>query len=87
MKSKKLTYRVPSLWAKLPSEYKLAAFLEEFKIKIKKWKCYTCPCRLCKKFQYEIWFNDMWICFVFLQFFKELEILSQKKIIEKKLFI
>ena len=29
----------------------------------------------------------MWICFVFLQFFKELEILSQKKIIEKKLFI
>ena len=46
-----ITYRVPSLWAKLPSEYKLAASLEEFKVKIKKWKCDTCPCRLCKKFQ------------------------------------
>ena len=46
-----ITYRAPSLWAKLPSEYKLAASLEEFKVKIKKWICDTCPCRLCKKFQ------------------------------------
>ena len=44
-----ITYRAPSLWAKLPSEYKFAAFLEEFKVKIKKWKCDTC--RLCKTFQ------------------------------------
>ena len=35
----------------LPSEYKLAASLDEFKVKIKKWICDTCPCRLCKKFQ------------------------------------
>ena len=33
---KTITYRAPSLWAKLPSEYKLAASLEEFKVKIKK---------------------------------------------------
>ena len=46
-----ITYRVPSLCVKLPSEYKLAAYLEEFKVKIKKWKCDTFPCRLCKKFQ------------------------------------
>ena len=46
-----ITCRAPSLWAKLPSEYKLAASLEEFKVKIKKWICDTCPCRLCKKFQ------------------------------------
>ena len=39
--------------AKLPSEYKFAASLEEFKVKIKKWKCDTCPCRLCKK---------SWVC-------------------------
>ena len=45
------TYRAPSLWAKLPPEYKLAASLEEFKVKIKKWICDTCSCRLCKKFQ------------------------------------
>ena len=31
-----ITYRVPSLWAKPSSEYKLAASLEEFKMKIKK---------------------------------------------------
>ena len=46
-----VTYRVPFLWAKLPSEYKFAASPEEFKVKIKTWKCDTCPCRLCKKFQ------------------------------------
>ena len=46
-----ITYRAPSLWAKLPSEYKLAASLEEFEVKIKKWKYNTCPYRLCKKCQ------------------------------------
>ena len=47
-----ITYRAaPSLWAKLPSEHKLAAFLDEFKVKIKKWICDTCLCRLCKRFQ------------------------------------
>ena len=51
-----ITYRVPSLWAKLPSEYKLAAPLEEFKVKIKKWKCDTCACRLRKKFQPKLGF-------------------------------
>ena len=48
--------RAPSLWPKLPSEYKFAASLEEFKVKIKKWKCDTCPCRLCKKFQQNLGF-------------------------------
>ena len=33
---KTIIYRAPSLWAKLPSEYKLEASLEEFKVKIKK---------------------------------------------------
>ena len=51
-----ITYRAPSLWAKLPSEYKLAASLEEFKVKIKKWICDTCPCRLCRKFQLNLGF-------------------------------
>ena len=38
MESKQLqTERHPS-GKKLPSEYKLAASLEEFKVKIKKWK-------------------------------------------------
>ena len=46
-----VTYRASSLWTKLPCEYKLAVSLKEFKVKIKKWKSDTCPCRLCKKFQ------------------------------------
>ena len=51
-----ITYRAPSLWAKLSSKYKLAASLEEFKMKIKKWKCETCPCRLRKNFQANLGF-------------------------------
>ena len=50
-----ITYRAPSLWAKLPSEYKLAASLQEFKMKIKKWKCDTCPCRLFKRISTKYW--------------------------------
>ena len=34
-----ITYRAPSLWVKLSSKYKLAASPEEFKVKMKKWKC------------------------------------------------
>ena len=29
-----ITYRAPSFWAKLPSEYKLAASLEKFKMEM-----------------------------------------------------
>ena len=45
-----VTYRVPFLWANLRSEYKNAKSLEEFKSKIKTWKCDFCPCRLCKNY-------------------------------------
>ena len=37
-----MTYRAPSYWAKLPSEYKLADSLTEFNVKVKKWQCDTC---------------------------------------------
>ena len=43
-----VTYRAPLLWANLQSEYKNAKSLEEFKSKVKTWKCDFCPCRLCK---------------------------------------
>ena len=35
----RVTYRAPVLWAKLPSEYKLAGSLTAFKSKIKSRKC------------------------------------------------
>ena len=46
-----VTYKMPVLWAKLPSEYKLAGSLTAFKSKIKSWKCEICTCRLCKEYQ------------------------------------
>ena len=53
-----MTYRAPFLWIKLPFECKFAASLKEFKTKIKKWKCDTCPCRLCKKIPPNLGFVD-----------------------------
>ena len=46
-----VTYRAPILWAKLPSEYKLAGSLTAFKSKIKSWKCAIYTCRLRKEYQ------------------------------------
>ena len=43
-------YRETFLWANLQSEYKNVKSLEEFKSKIKTWKCDFCPCRLCKNY-------------------------------------
>ena len=45
-----VTYRAPLLWANLQSECKNAKSLEEFKSKIKTWKCDFCTCRLCKNY-------------------------------------
>ena len=46
-----VTYRVPIICAKLPSEYKLAGSLTIFNSKIKSWKCEICTCRLCKEYE------------------------------------
>ena len=46
-----LTYRAPAIWEKLPSKYVHAISLDEFKSKIKSWKCEICPCGLCKNYQ------------------------------------
>ena len=45
-----VTYRAPFLWANLQSKYKNSKSLDEFKSKLKSWKCDFCPCRLCKNF-------------------------------------
>ena len=45
-----VTYRAPILWAKLPSECKLAGSLTAFKSIIKSWKCEIRTCRLCKEY-------------------------------------
>ena len=44
-----VSYRVPFLWTKLPSEYKNSTCLSKFKTKLKNWKGdEICSCRLCK---------------------------------------
>ena len=45
--SETISYRTPLLWVNLPGEYKSANSLNEFKSKIKTWKCDTCVCRSC----------------------------------------
>ena len=46
-----VTYWAPIIWAKLPSECKLAGLLIAFKSKIKSWKCEICTCRLYKEYE------------------------------------
>ena len=46
-----VTYRAPIIWAKLPSDYKLAGSLTPFKSKVKSWKCEICTCRLYKGYE------------------------------------
>ena len=83
-------YKAPSLWAKLPSEYKLEASLEEFKVKIKKQICDTCPCRLCKKIQLNLGFINQKYAFkkcgfalFYYSFLKKLKMSSATKKITK----
>ena len=49
-----LTYWAPAIWAKLPPKYVHAPPLDEFKSRIKSWKCKICPCRLYKNYQSDL---------------------------------
>ena len=51
-----VTYRAPFLWANLHTKYKNAESLDEFKSKIKAWKCNFCRCSLCKKYAQNLGF-------------------------------
>ena len=72
-----IKFRTPSLWVKLPEEYKLANSLNIFKRKIKNWKFETCPvvyAKLFKNIMVLSNFNYLFVClfiyfFVYLFFF------------------
>ena len=51
-----ICYRTPYLWASLPEEYKHLDSVRKFKEKIKKWKCETCVCRLCRTYEQNLGF-------------------------------
>ena len=38
------------MWNIIPTEIRNIESLEQFKLKIKKWKPTNCPCRLCKDY-------------------------------------
>ena len=45
-----VTFMGPKIWDLIPTEIKKANSLTTFKSKIKQWKPYGCPCKLCKVF-------------------------------------
>ena len=45
-----IRYRGPKTWELLPTDIKNANSLQEFKLKIKKWKPEGCTCRLCRTY-------------------------------------
>ena len=51
-----ISNRALFLWANLPNEYKLAASLHDFKLKIKNWNCGKFAFRLCQTFQQNLGF-------------------------------
>ena len=51
-----ISYRGPQLWNLIPDNIKSELTLELFKKKIRKWKCESCPCRMCKTYLQHIGF-------------------------------
>ena len=45
-----LTYLCPKIWSQVPDDIKHSDSLDIFKDKIRKWKPFSCPCRLCKTY-------------------------------------
>ena len=45
-----LTNLGPKIWSQVPDDIKHSGSLEIFKKKIRQWKPFSCPCRLCKTY-------------------------------------
>ena len=44
------SYLGPKIWKQIPAETKNKESLDDFKIEIKKWKPFDCPCGICRNF-------------------------------------
>ena len=51
-----VSFRGPEIWSMLPEDIKNSETLQEFKIKVKKWKPEGCTCRLCKTYITQVGF-------------------------------
>ena len=51
-----LSFLGPKIWHLVPLELKQLESLEVFKLKIKKWIPFECPCRLCRTYIQQVGF-------------------------------
>ena len=51
-----LSFLGPKIWDLVPLEFKQLENLEAFKLKIKKWIPFECPCRLCRTYRQQVAF-------------------------------
>ena len=51
-----LSFLGPKIWDLVPLELKQLESLEVFKLKIKKWIPFECPCRLCRTYMQQVGF-------------------------------
>ena len=51
-----LSFVGPKIWDLVPVELKQLESLEVFKLKIKKWIPFECPCRLCRTYMQQVGF-------------------------------
>ena len=51
-----LSFLGPKIWDLVPLELKQLESLEVFKLKIKKWIPFECPCRLCRTYIQQVGF-------------------------------
>ena len=51
-----LSFLGPKIWNLVPLELKQLESLEVFKLKIKKWIPFECPCRLCRTYRQQVGF-------------------------------
>ena len=51
-----LSFLCPKIWDLVPLELKQLESLEVFKLKIKKWILFECPCRLCRTYIQQVGF-------------------------------
>ena len=51
-----LSFLGPQIWNLVPLELKQLESLEVFKLKIKKWILFECPCRLCRTYIQQVGF-------------------------------
>ena len=54
--TKSLSFLGPKIWDLVPLELKQLESLEVFKLKIKKWIPFECPCRLCRTYIQQVGF-------------------------------